>query len=181
MPTRCQTITLIHEIASVLDLKWVYAELAPHYPRMVPYPVDPVLMLRMLLIGATSLQSAQSGRCAGRVRVNLAYRWFCGLSIRDRIPDHSAFCRARNERFRGGQPAFRRVFEQVVEDYGGAVAGLVGKQGFAVDASLIAADANKQRSVAGLDWHKDRDRDGEVDAHKGPGVLRLRRQSISSM
>ena len=36
-------------------------------------------------------------------------------------------------------------------------AGLVGGEGFAVDASLIAADANKQRSIAGQDWHKDRD------------------------
>jgi len=34
------------------------------------------------------------------VRVNLAYRWFCGLSLEDKIPDHSAFSRARNERFR---------------------------------------------------------------------------------
>jgi transposase len=34
------------------------------------------------------------------VRVNLAYRWFCGLSIEDKIPDHSAFSRARNDRFR---------------------------------------------------------------------------------
>ena len=36
-------------------------------------------------------------------------------------------------------------------------AGLVGGEGFAVDASLIAADANKQGSIAGQDWHRDRD------------------------
>ena len=36
-------------------------------------------------------------------------------------------------------------------------AGLVGGEGFAVDASLIAADANKQRSIAGQDWRRDRD------------------------
>jgi len=88
------------------------------------------------------------------VKVNLAYRWFCGLSIEDKIPDHSAFCRARNERFRDSD-LFRRVFERVVEDC--IAAGLVGGEGFAVDASLIAADANKQRSIAGQDWHKVRD------------------------
>ena len=80
------------------------------------------------------------------VKVNLAYRWFCGLSIEDKIPDHSAFCRARNERFRDSD-LFRRVFERVVEDC--IAAGLVGGEGFAVDASLIAADANKQRSIPG--------------------------------
>ena len=33
----------------------------------------------------------------------------------------------------------------------------MGGQGFAVDASLIAADANKQRSIPGKDWDKNRD------------------------
>jgi len=84
----------------------------------------------------------------------LAYRWFCGLSIEDAIPDHSAFSRARNERFRDSD-IFRRMFERVVESC--IAAGLVGGQGFAVDASLIAADANKQRSIPGKDWDKNRD------------------------
>ena len=143
----------IREIASVLDLKWVYGELAPHYPRMGRPSVDPVLMLRMLLIGYLFAIRSERALCR-EVQVNLAYRWFCGLSIEDRIPDHSAFCRARNERFRDSD-LFRRVFERVVEDC--MAAGLVGGEGFAVDASLIAADANKQRSIAGQDWHRDRD------------------------
>jgi hypothetical protein len=64
------------------------------------------------------------------------------------IDGHSAFSRARNERFREGD-VFRRVFERVVETC--IAAGLVGGEGFAVDASLIQADANKQRSIAGQD------------------------------
>jgi hypothetical protein len=62
--------------------------------------------------------------------------------------------RARNEHFREGD-VFRRVFERVVDAC--IAAGLVGGEGFAVDASLIAADANKQRSIAGQDWRRDRD------------------------
>ena len=50
---------------------------------------------------------------------------------------------------------FRRVFEQVVEAC--IAAGLVGGEGFAVDASLIVADANKQRSIPGKEWDKRRD------------------------
>ena len=88
------------------------------------------------------------------VRVNLAYRWFCGLSIEDKIPDHSVFSRARNERFRDND-IFRRVFERVVEAC--ISAGLVGGKEFAVDASPIAADANKQRSIPGSEWIKERD------------------------
>lgn len=68
---------------------------------------------------------------------NLAYRWFCGLGIEDKVPDHSAFSRARNERFRDSD-LFREVFERVVEAC--ITAQLVGGEGFAVDASLIEAD-----------------------------------------
>ena len=88
------------------------------------------------------------------MQVNLAYRWFCKLGIEDTVPDHSAFSRTRNERFREGD-VFRRVFERVVETC--IASGLVGGEGFAVDASLIAADTNKQRSIAGQDWRRDRD------------------------
>jgi hypothetical protein len=88
------------------------------------------------------------------VQVNFAYRWFCGLSIEDKIPDHSAFSRARNERFRDSD-IFRSVFEHVVGACIGA--GLVGGEGFAVDASLIVADANKQRSIPGSQWSKELD------------------------
>jgi transposase len=76
------------------------------------------------------------------------------LSIEDQVPDHSVFSRARNERFRDSD-IFRRVFERVVETC--IAAGLVGGQGFAVDASLIVADANRQRSIPGKEWDKDRD------------------------
>jgi transposase len=88
------------------------------------------------------------------VQVNLAYRRFCKLGIEDVIPYHSAFSRARNERSRKGD-VFRHIFERVVE--GCTAAGLVGGEGFAINASLIQADANKQRSIAGQDWRKDRD------------------------
>jgi Transposase DDE domain/Transposase domain (DUF772) len=88
------------------------------------------------------------------VQVNLAYRWFCGLSIEDKVPDHSAFSRARNERF-GDSIIFRSVFERVVGSC--VAAGLVGGEGFAVDASLIQADANKHRSIPGAEWNKDID------------------------
>jgi transposase len=78
----------VREIAAVLDLSWVHSELAPYYPRLGRPSIDPVLMIRMLI-------------------------WFCGLSIEDKVPDHSAFSRARNERFRD-RSIFRSVFERVV-------------------------------------------------------------------
>jgi transposase len=58
-------------------------------------------MIRMLIVGYVFAIRSERALCRD-VRVNLAYRWFCGLSLEDKIPDHSAFSRARNERFRGG-------------------------------------------------------------------------------
>jgi transposase len=143
----------VREIAAVLDLSWVHAELAPYYSPLGRPSIDPVLMIRMLIAGYVFAIRSERLLCR-EVKVNLAYRWFCGLSIEDKIPDHSVFSRARTERFRESA-IFRRVFERVVEAC--IAAGLVGGEGFAVDASLIAADANKQRSIPGHDWNKNRD------------------------
>jgi transposase len=142
----------VREIAAVLDLSWVHRELAPYYSPLGRPSIDPVLVIRMLIVGYVFAIRSERPLCR-EVQVNLAYRWFCGLSIEDKIPDHSAFSRARNERFRDSD-IFRRVFERVVEAC--IAAGLVGGEGFAVDASLIAADANKQRSIPGKDWDKKR-------------------------
>ena len=153
---------LVRQIAAVLDLSWVYSELQPYYPKIGRPSIDPVLMIRMLVVGYVF--AIRSGRALCRdVQVNLAYRWFCGLSIEDKIPDHSAFSRARHERLRGSD-MFRRVFERVVETC--VAAGLVGGEGFAVDASLIVADANKQRSIPGSEWNKARDPQGASRAVK---------------
>jgi len=116
----------------------------------------------MLIIGYVFAIRSERAICRD-VRVNLAYRWFCGLSIEDKIPDHSAFSRARNERFRDSG-IFRSVFERVV---GACIrAGLVGGEGFAVDASLIVADANKQRSTPRPQWNKELDTEAVSRATK---------------
>jgi transposase len=137
----------------VLDLSWVHNTLKPHYSHTGRPSIDPELMIRMLILGYVFAIRSERALCR-EVQVNLAYRWFCGLGIEDKIPNHSAFTRARNERFRN-HDVFRGVFERVVASC--IKAGLVGGSGFAVDASLIAADANKCRSTPGKEWSHDID------------------------
>jgi transposase len=144
---------LVRKIDTALDLSWLRSELASHYSSTGRPSIDPELMIRMLVVGYVFAIRSERLICR-EVQVNLAYRWFCKLGIEDAIPDHSAFSRARHQRFRRGD-VFRQVFERVVEAC--IAAGLVGGEGFAVDASLIQADANKQRSIVGEDWRKDRD------------------------
>jgi IS5 family transposase len=102
-------------------------------------------MLRMLLIGyCFSIRSER--RLCREVRLNLAYRWFCRLGIEDEVPDHSTFSVNRHGRYRQSD-ILRRVFEEVVRRC--MMAGLVGGEGFAVDASVIEADASRFKRVDG--------------------------------
>jgi IS5 family transposase len=102
-------------------------------------------MMRMLIVGYVFAIRSERQLCS-EVQVNLAYRWFCRLGIEDKIPDHSVFCRARNDRFRESD-ALRRVFEGVVGTC--IAAGLVGGEAFSIDASLIKADVDKKKRVPG--------------------------------
>jgi transposase len=136
---------LVRQIDSVLDLSWVHKELAPYYSHTGRPSIDPVLMIRMLMVGYVFAIRSERRICA-EVQVNLAYRWFCKLGIEDKIPDHSVFCRARHERFRDSD-ALRRVFEGVVAMC--IAVGLVGGEGFSIDASLIKADVDKNKRVPG--------------------------------
>ena len=136
---------LVRQIDVVLDLSWVHKELAPYYSHTGRPSIDPVLMIRMLLVGYVFALRSERRLCS-EVQVNLAYRWFCKLSVEDQIPDHSVFSRARHERFRESD-ALRRVFEGVVAMC--IAAGLVGGEAFSVDASLIKADVDKKKRVAG--------------------------------
>jgi transposase len=144
---------LVRQIDGILDLSWVHKELAPYYSHTGRPSIDPVLMIRMLLVGYVFAIRSERRLCS-EVQVNLAYRWFCKLSIEDSIPDHSVFCRARHERFRESE-ALRRVFEGVVAKC--IAAGLVGGEALSVDASLIKADVDKKKRMPGdqpIAWPK---------------------------
>jgi len=144
---------LVRQIDGVLDLSWVHQELAPYYSHTGRPSIDPVLMIRMLLVGYVFALRSERRLCS-EVQVNLAYRWFCKLSVEDQIPDHSVFSRARHERFRESD-ALRQVFECVVAMC--IAAGLVGGEAFSVDASLIKADVDKTKRVPGdqpITWPK---------------------------
>jgi transposase len=144
---------LVRQVEAVLDLSWVHKELAPYYSHTGRPSIDPVLMIRMLIVGYVFAIRSERRLCS-EVQVNLAYRWFCQLGIEDRIPDHSVFCRARHERFRESD-ALRRVFEGVVAKC--IATGLVGGEGFSIDASLIKADVDKKKRMPGdqpIAWPK---------------------------
>ncbi|TDX60442.1 transposase [Methylosinus sp. sav-2] len=131
-----------------LDLDGIRTALKPFYSSTGRPSVDPELMIRMLLVGYC-LGIRSERRLCEEVHLNLAYRWFCRLGLDGKVPDHSTFSKNRHGRFRESD-ILRQLFESIVERC--MAEGLVSAGGFAVDASLIAADANKQRSVPSSEW-----------------------------
>jgi transposase len=141
---------LLRRIDTVLDLTWLRGELRPFYSAIGRPSVCPEPMIRMLLVGyCYSIRSER--RLCQEVELNLAYRWFCRLGLEDKLPDHSTFSVNRHGRFRESD-ILRKVFDEVVCTC--MKGGLVGAEGFAVDASVIEANASRFQRVEGahVDW-----------------------------
>src|ERR1700733_4856191 len=136
---------LLRSIDGHLDLEGLRQTLKPFYSQIGRPSIDPELMIRMLMVGyCMGIRSER--RLCEEVHLNLAYRWFCRLGLDGDVPDHSTFSKNRHGRFRESD-LLRRVFDTVLRRCIGE--GLVGGEGFAVDASLIKADANRQKGVEG--------------------------------
>ena len=124
--------------------------LAPFYSEIGRPSIDPELMIRMLIVGYCYGIRFERRLCED-VELHLAYRWFCRLDLDDEVPDHSTFSVNRHGRFRDSG-ILRHVFEAVV--HACMDAGLVKGEGFAVDASVMEADASRYHGKAPdeIDW-----------------------------
>src|ERR1700761_4207397 len=132
---------LLRSIDRFVDLAGIREHLKPFYSATGRPSIDPELLIRMLIIGyCMGIRSER--RLCEEVHLNLAYRWFFRLALEDAVPVHSTFSKNRHGRFRDSD-LLRQVFETTVARC--MAEGLVGGEGFAADASMIKADANRQR------------------------------------
>ncbi len=143
--------------------------------------IDPELMIRMLIVGYCYGIRSERQLCE-EVELHLAYRRFCRLDLDDQVPDHSTFSVNRHGRFRDSD-ILRQVFEAVVRAC--MDAGLVKGEGFAVDASVIEANASRYHGKAPdeIDWSAPERQsraaaeflagldDGDPDANRKPPKL----------
>ena len=130
---------LLRSIDRFVELASLRRHLEPYYSATGRPSVDPELMIRMLLIGyCCGIRSER--RLCQEVHLNLADRWFCRLGLSDAVPDHSTFSKNRHGRFRDSD-LLRALFEASVRRC--MAEGIIGGEGFAVDASLIRADAHR--------------------------------------
>jgi len=138
---------LLRQIDHFLELSQLRDHLSAFYSTIGRPSIDPELMIRMLIVGYCFGIRSERQLCE-EVHLNLAYRWFCRLGLEGEVPDHSTFSKNRHGRFRDSD-AFRYLFEEVVQRC--MSEGLIAGEGFAIDASVIKADANRQHGVPGCD------------------------------
>ena len=127
----------LRKVDRVLESAFVRELTAARYAAGRGRPsIDPEVYFRMLLVAF--LYDVRSDRqLCEDVHYNLAYRWFCRLSLQDRVPDHSSLSRIRD---RYGEDIFEALFRKIVEIC--RTRGLVAPQcRVMTDATLIAADA----------------------------------------
>ena len=124
--------------------------LEPFYSDTGRPSIDPELLIRMLVVGYCYGIRSERKLCE-EVKLHLAYRWFCRLDLDDKVPHYSTFSENRLNRFRESD-ILRHIFERVV--MAAMVMGLVKGDGFAVDASVIEANASRYHGKAPdeLDW-----------------------------
>src|SRR6478609_6192241 len=135
---------ILRSIDRFLHLGALRQHLSSFYSHTGRPSIDPELLIRMLIIGYCFGIRSERKLCE-EVRLHLAYRWFCRLDLNDAVPHHSTFSENRLNRFRESD-ILRHIFERVV--IAAMVMGLVKGEGFAVDASVMEANASRYHSKA---------------------------------
>jgi transposase len=132
---------LLRKIDKYISFAFIYDRTKGLYSEVGRPGINPVVLIKMMLIGY--LFGIRSERkLEQEVKVNVAYRWFLGLSLTDSVPDHSTISQNRRRRFKGTE-IFRQIFEEIVRQ--AIAAGLVGGRYLFTDSTKIKAKANRNR------------------------------------
>ncbi len=104
---------LFRKVNDIIDFSFIYDEVENLYCSNNGRPsIDPVVLVRFLLIGFLYGINSER-RISEEIQVNMAYRWFLGLDIMDKVPDHSTISQNRRRRF-NCSGLFRRIFQKTV-------------------------------------------------------------------
>ena len=164
----------LRKLEATLDLSFVYGETARLYSRKFGRPpIDPVVIVKYLLVGF--LYGIPSERqIEQRIQTDIALRWYLGLDLFDRVPDHSTVSQLRRRKpsFR---KVFRRLFEEVVHQC--VEKGLVSGRVVGTDSTHVRANASRTSEElvevveeAGVYWEK-------LDTYEEEGLEQLAAQT----
>ncbi len=134
---------LLKQIDKHISFDFIYEKVEHLYSERGRSSIDPVVLIKMLIVGYLyGIKSER--RLEDEIRLNIAYRWFCGLGMSDKVPDHSTFSQNRRRRF-NGSGVFKDIFNEIVirciEE------GLVAGEDVVSDGTFIPANATKSSKI----------------------------------
>jgi len=104
---------ILRRIDRWIDFSIIHEKTAGLYSRTGRPSIDPEVLIRMMVVGYLYGITSERRLCR-EVQLNLGYRWFCGLTLEDKVPDHSTFSKNRYGRF-SESGLFRGLFQAVVQ------------------------------------------------------------------
>lgn len=132
----------LRKVDQYIDFSFIYEKVKGYYcPDNGRPALDPVLLFKMMFIGY--FYGIRSERQLEKeINGNIYYRWFLGLGLKEKAPDHSTISFNRHKRF-GGTTAFQDIFDEIVElaMHHRMVAGRV----LITDSTHLKANANKKK------------------------------------
>lgn len=129
---------ILRLVDSYVDFSFVRPKVEHLYSNTGRPSVDPELMMRMLLVGYLFGISSERRLC-DEVGMHVGYRWFVGLALDEKVPDHSTFSKNRHGRFKESR-IYQQIFDQIVEQC--IENGLVTGKHLTVDSTLVKANAS---------------------------------------
>jgi transposase len=133
---------LLRKIDSAVDFSFIHERVKHLYCGNNGRPaLEPVVLFKLLLLGY--LYGVRSERQLMReVEVNVAYRWFLGLKLRDKVPDASTLSQNRRRRF-SESTIYQEIFDQIV--LLAVSKGLASGSVLYTDSTHLKATANKNK------------------------------------
>lgn len=130
----------LRRLDRVLDLSFVHDAIRDRYCQDNGRPsIDPEVIIRLFLIQAMD-GIVHVRELMRQVQVNLAYRWFIGYGLDEKLPDHSTLSKALD---RFGDDVFNTLFKRSIERC--QASGLIEGRVLHVDATTIRADIDRER------------------------------------
>ena len=129
---------LLRLIDKHIDFSFIRAKRKDLYSHTGRPSIDPEVLIRMLLVGYLYGITSERRLCE-EVGMHVGYRWFVGLNLEDKVPDHSTFSKNRHERF-SERGFFQEIFDEVVKQC--IQKGLVTGKHLTVDSTYVRADAS---------------------------------------
>lgn len=135
---------ILRDIEKAVDFDFIYDEVKDLYSDEIGRPsIDPVVLFKIVLIQYTfGIRSMR--QTIKEIEVNVAYRWFLGFDLTDKIPHFSTFGKNYVRRFKGTD-IFEKIFEHILSE--AVDCGFVDASTVFIDATHIKANANTKKSI----------------------------------